>query len=683
MKKLLFSTILLLCVQILNAQSPTLAWAYQTSSTYSVEGISVAVDAQGFIYTTGNFKIQTDFDPGPGVVNLDVVQLGYSDIYITKMTPSGQLVWARKVGGYYDDVSSAIFLDKLGNILITGNFSGTSDFNPGTAVNNLVTSSSNNPDVFVLKLDTAGNYIWAKSYSGTSATDVGLSITSDNLGNVYVGGAFGGTVDFNPSPTVTNNITGSGGSDIFISKLNANGDYVWAYKIAGSGNDNLYSLHIDDEDKLLLTGSFTGTVDFNVSTAAANNLVSGGTFNPFIAKFDLNATYIWARVISLFDNGYGNSITTDSANNVYVAGGFTGTGDFNPGTPTLYKTSAGANDVFILKLDKNGIYANMKQFGGTMNDNPNTIVADIAGNVFLTGNFSGVVDFDPSAAVFSLTSASSDMFLTKLDASMNFGFAYAISSTSVDLGKYLALDPNGAVVVIGRFQGTADFDPGPAVYPLSTLQPGTYGAFVQKILTPIATVPTNFNVQVKAAFQGFYAGGGQMSPVLLNQGVGNSSTECDTVTVQFREPTPPNNVLFEYKGIMNTNGEINVVLPAPLNNQLAFIVVQNRNSIAIWSALPVPLSNNLLYNFTTNPASTYGDNVTLIESSPIIWAAFSGDINADGVIDGLDFNDWESDSNNFGAGYIPTDVNGDGVSDGLDFVLIETNTNNFVGVVTP
>jgi hypothetical protein len=116
---------------------------------------------------------------------------------------------------------------------------------------------------------------------------------------------------------------------------------------------------------------------------------------------------------------------------------------------------------------------------------------------------------------------------------------------------------------------------------------------------------------------------------------------------------------------------------------LAFIVVQNRNTIPIWSALPIPLSNNLLYNFTTNPASTYGDNVTLIESSPIIWAAFSGDINADGVIDGLDFNDWESDSNNFGAGYIPTDVNGDGVTDGLDFVLIETNTNNFVGVVTP
>ncbi|QLH45460.1 MAG: SBBP repeat-containing protein [Bacteroidota bacterium] len=73
-----------------------MAWAYQTSSTYSVEGISVAVDNQGYVYTTGNFKTQTDFDPGPDVFNLDVVQLGYSDIYITKMTPGGQLVWAKK-----------------------------------------------------------------------------------------------------------------------------------------------------------------------------------------------------------------------------------------------------------------------------------------------------------------------------------------------------------------------------------------------------------------------------------------------------------------------------------------------------------------------------------------------------------------------------------------------------------
>ncbi|QLH45463.1 MAG: SBBP repeat-containing protein [Bacteroidota bacterium] len=102
---------------------------------------------------------------------------------------------------------------------------------------------------------------------------------------------------------------------------------------------------------------------------------------------------------------------------------------------------------------------NMQQVGGTLNDNPNTIVADIAGNVFLTGNFSGTVDFNPAPGtgttnVFNLTSVSSDMFLLKIDASGVFGFAYAISTANVDLGKYLALDPNGAVITIGRFQGT-------------------------------------------------------------------------------------------------------------------------------------------------------------------------------------------------------------------------------------
>ncbi|QLH45461.1 MAG: hypothetical protein HWD58_07520 [Bacteroidota bacterium] len=97
----------------------------------------------------------------------------------------------KKVGGYYDDVASAIYLDKTGNILITGNFAGTSDFNPGAATNNLATSSSNNPDIFILKLDTAGNYIWARSLSGASTSDAGLTIASDDQGNVYTGELLG------------------------------------------------------------------------------------------------------------------------------------------------------------------------------------------------------------------------------------------------------------------------------------------------------------------------------------------------------------------------------------------------------------------------------------------------------------------------------------------------------------
>lgn len=670
-----------------NAQTPTLAWAYQTSSTYSVEGISVAVDNQGYVYTTGNFKTQTDFDPGPDVFNLDVVQLGYSDIYITKMTPGGQLVWAKKVGGYYDDVASAIYLDKTGNILITGNFAGTSDFNPGAATNNLATSSSNNPDIFILKLDTAGNYVWARSLSGASTADAGLTIASDDQGNVYTGGTFGGTVDFDPG-SGTANITGTGGTDVFISKLNASGAYIWGYKIGSTGADNLYSIHIDDEGKLLLTGSFTGTVDFNVSTTAANNLVSSGTTNPFILKMDQNAGYIWAKLIALFDSGYGNSITTDSANNVYVAGGFLGTGDFNPGTPTLYKTSLGANDIFVLKLDKNGNYVNMQQVGGTLNDNPNTIVADIAGNVFLTGNFSGTVDFNPAPGtgttnVFNLTSVSSDMFLLKIDASGVFGFAYAISTANVDLGKYLALDPNGAVITIGRFQGTADFDPGAGVYNLSTALSNTYGAFVQKVITPIAVVPTTANISVKCLMEGYYSGSGLMAPVLNMQGVSTSLTVADSVTVRLHQAVSPYNEIFMAKVATELAGNASLVIPANLANGNFFISVSHRNSIGVWSSTPVQITNNLLYDFTLSPSNSFGNNVQLVDPLLMRYGLFSGDINQDGIVDGLDYNDWESDANNFGAGFISTDLNGDGVADGLDYNLFEVNNNNFAGVVQP
>jgi hypothetical protein len=66
-----------------------------------------------------------------------------------------------------------------------------------------------------------------------------------------------------------------------------------------------------------------------------------------------------------------------------------------------------------------------------------------------------------------------------------------------------------------------------------------------------------------------------------------------------------------------------------------------------------------------------------------LWGFYSGDINQDGVIDGLDYNDWETDSNNFAGGYFSTDLNGDGIVDGLDFIYWEQNSNNFVGAVIP
>jgi hypothetical protein len=90
---------------------------------------------------------------------------------------------------------------------------------------------------------------------------------------------------------------------------------------------------------------------------------------------------------------------------------------------------------------------------------------------------------------------------------------------------------------------------------------------------------------------------------------------------------------------------------------------------------------NSNYDFSVQATKAFGANQ--IEMAPGIFALYTGDINQDGVIDGLDFNDWENDNNSFAAGYLSTDLNGDGVVDGLDFMFCEMNSNLFVGTIAP
>ena len=128
-------------------------------------------------------------------------------------------------------IASSISSDAIGNIYTTGYFAGTVDFDPG---NGITTLDPTGADIFVHKMDSSGNFIWARSFGGIGE-DRGLSLKVDDLGNVYTTGAFNGTADFDPS-TGTANLTSNGFQDAFVSKLNANGDFVWVKQMGGSIN---------------------------------------------------------------------------------------------------------------------------------------------------------------------------------------------------------------------------------------------------------------------------------------------------------------------------------------------------------------------------------------------------------------------------------------------------------------
>ena len=219
-----------------------------------------------------------DFDPGAGTTTLTSAA-GSADVFVSKLDSSGNFVWAKSFGGTSEDLGYSIAVDSSGNIYTTGYFYSTADFDPGAGTSNR--TSAGLVDVFVSKLDSSGNFVWAKSFGGTR-DDVSNSIAVDSSGNVYTTGFFVEIVDFDPGAG-TSNHTSAGGGDVFVSKLDSSGNFVWAKSFGGTSGDSSSSIAVDSSGNIYTAGSFGGTVDFDPG-AGTTTLSSAGDADVFVLK---------------------------------------------------------------------------------------------------------------------------------------------------------------------------------------------------------------------------------------------------------------------------------------------------------------------------------------------------------------------------------------------------------------
>lgn len=200
---------------------------------------------------------------------------------ITLTTANSQnFIWAKQMGGIDTDEGRAICIDIIGNIYITGWFNGTADFDPGTGTYNL--TSSGTSDIYVAKLDAAGNFNWAINLGG-SGIDAARDIAVDPAGNIYITGNFEDTADFDPGIGIYN-LTCVGGSDIFVCKLSSSGSLIWAKQMGGpSGNAEVgYSIAVDVNGNVYTLGVFFSG-DFDPGPGIYN-LTSAGYHDVFISK---------------------------------------------------------------------------------------------------------------------------------------------------------------------------------------------------------------------------------------------------------------------------------------------------------------------------------------------------------------------------------------------------------------
>ncbi len=378
--------------------------------------------------------------------------------------------WAKSFGGTSGDSGYETLTDAAGNVYVMGNFVGTVDMDPGAGV--YPVTSAGFGDNFISKFDAAGNFLWSKTF-GNLMDDNCISFQLDNGGNIFLTGHFYQTVDFDPGSAVFNLTCNTTGYAVFLLKLDANGNFVWAKKLVENeyGNSGLAVNSLPTGD-IVVAGRFKGSADFDPGAGVFIMSTNPVIDEIFILKLNSSGNFLWAKQFGTSSGQGFYSMVSDDQANIYLTGTFYGTCDFDPGAG-IFNLSASNSDTYILKLSSSGNLVFAKQLSPAGDDRGWGITLDGAGSILVTGEFSGAGDFDPGAGSFLLDAGLySDGYVLKLNSLGNFMWAKQFGSLglpqSASRSFAIAVDNAGDVYTTGDFHGSVDFDPSPGGYVLNT-----------------------------------------------------------------------------------------------------------------------------------------------------------------------------------------------------------------------
>jgi hypothetical protein len=351
-------------------------------------------------------------------------------------------IWSQKYGGNSPSNVDAMTTDTANNIYVTG-----------------ITSAA----YFVKKLSPAGTLIWNRAVPAEQ-------ITVDASMNVYIIASFTGTLDADPGPGVLTFTSQGGSRDILVSKLDVNGNLVWAKQVTGSGLDIGNFIALDVSGNIYTCGSFTGIIDLDPGIGVSSYTATGTHRHGYLCKMDPQGNFIWAREFQSTSTCNTYAMDIDNSGNLYLAGVFTDSADLDPGpaVDTHTTTSINDNDVFLCKFDLAGNLAWVKEIENSGNNSFSAPVIGSTGNIFMTGSFTGTLDVDPGPAVYNLTATSSyySFYITEWNPSGNMVWAVAVEGSGTAYAK-LKLDAQDNIYLAGSFYGTVDFDPGPGTAALT------------------------------------------------------------------------------------------------------------------------------------------------------------------------------------------------------------------------
>jgi len=344
----------------------------------------VAVSTIGNVYVMGEFEGTIDFDPGPGI---EIRSSEYGgNAYLSKFDSYGNFLWVLTWGDDGWAWGNDVEVDSVGNVYVTGGYQGVVDFKPGPGVDEHV--SIEEQDACLSKFGPDGDFLWAVTWGGVDDEE-GVSVAVDASDNVYITGNFEKTVDFDPGPGIVE-FTSEGHGDIFLSKFNSNGDFIWAWGWGGNDTDRGKAVAVDNCSNVFVTGLFEKSVDFDPGSRVDMH-TAVESHDVFLSKFTSDGNYLWAVTWGGEKSDKAEGIVADYRDDIYITGTFWDTVDFDPGAGTEERYIPDTYSGFLSKFDSSGYFRWVHTWDARAYD----VATDYSDNAYVIGRYSAVADLNP------------------------------------------------------------------------------------------------------------------------------------------------------------------------------------------------------------------------------------------------------------------------------------------------
>ena len=441
-------------------QAPLPRWAFDDGGANMQHANGIAVDATGNSYVVGTFSGTATF---AGSSPITLTGAGGEDVFLAKYDTSGKVLWAVWAGDTANDQGLGVAVDSQGNCFITGSFHGSPTFGNADQVTfqTLTWSYGGGSDIFLAKYDPSGTLLWVRA-DGGAGDDLGEAVAVDSAGNAYVTGAYTGAATFGPfangSLGYYSSLLGAGGQDCFLIKYDSAGFARWAN--TSRGLPGLYSANgrgvaVSTEDKVWVTGNFTGNASFGMQTVSA-----GTHYNAFVAHYDQTTLpgWKWGRQTAAANGAAGNhdgrAIGVDRYGNCYFTAYFSGSATLLSSVTLPGVTAqAGYYDFLVGSYAPDGTGRWLRNganiVGYNWDQESRALTVDPDGNVYVTGFLGGLSTSADGGA---------NVWLAHLDA-WGYGLwvrqAVGTSPDYNNAGRGIAVDLGGCVYVTGSSDDSA------------------------------------------------------------------------------------------------------------------------------------------------------------------------------------------------------------------------------------